>query len=561
MEIGYQGQGGDTRSREDSVSFLRSGAPFRTAAVLFDFDGTLTRPELLDLAAIRRAIGCPPGKGVLEYLRDIEDVDERRRYEAVMVRAEAEAADQSEPNDGAEGLVAFLRERKIPMAIITRNAGATVERALARFTGVDLADFALIVSRDLPMSPKPLPDGVLHVAEELGVEVGELLVVGDHDFDIEAGERAGALTMFVRNDPNEPLPKTSPDFVVQNLEEARRIIRYGLPLPAGKLPADLLQDSLAEIASADPAVLVGAGIGEDAAAVDIREAEVLVLASDPITLATDSLARYAVLANANDVATSGATPRWLLTTLLFPPGSTPSEVVAVARDIREVCADYGISLCGGHTEITDAVSRPLVVGTMAGTAPAAQFIDKSRMQEGDRVLLTKGVAIEGTGLIAREFGAELAGAGMTEAEIAECGTFLERLGVLDEARIARSFAGVTALHDVTEGGLATAVRELGAAGCHRLRLHMEKIPVYAQTRRICAAMGLDPLGLIGSGSLLITCSPADVAGLLDAVSTEGIEIADIGEVLGQGEGVEALRDGSPAEWPHFDHDEVSRLSC
>ncbi|MFH0917191.1 MAG: AIR synthase-related protein, partial [bacterium] len=180
--------------------------------------------------------------------------------------------------------------------------------------------------------------------------------------------------------------------------------------------------------------------------------------------------------------------------------------------------------------------------------------------EGDRILLTKGVAIEGTGLIAREFGPQLARAGMTEAEIAECAAFLERVGILDEARIARSFAGVTALHDVTEGGLATAVRELGAAGGCRLRLHMEKIPVYPQTRRICAALGLDPLGLIGSGTLLITCSPTDATALLDAVSTAGIEIADIGEVHGRGEGVEALHDGSPTEWPQFDHDEVSRLS-
>ncbi len=446
------------------------------------------------------------------------------------------------------------------MAIITRNAGAMVERALKRFSRLNLADFALIVSRDFPLSPKPFPDGVLYVAEKLGVEIGELLVIGDHDFDIEAGARAGALTMFVRNVPGELLPETSPDFVVQNLEAARRIIRYGLPLPIGKLPADLLQESLAGIVSADPAVLVGAGIGEDAAVVDIADAEVVVLASDPITLATDSLARYAVLANANDVATSGATPRWLLTTLLFPPGSTPSEVVAVARDIQAVCAEYGISLCGGHTEITDAVSRPLVVGTMAGTALRRHLVDKREMREGDLILMTKGVAIEGTGLVAREFGTRLARAGMTETEIAECAGFLDRVGILDEARIARSFAGVTAMHDVTEGGLATAVGELGAAGGRRLRLHMEKIPVYPQTRRICAAMGLDPLGLIGSGSLLITCAPADAGALMGAIVAEGIEITAIGEVLGRGDGIEALRDGVPAEWPHFDRDEVSRVS-
>ena len=543
----------------DFSSFLRSGAPFRIAAVLFDFDGTLTKPGLLDLAAIQRAIGCPPGKGVLEYLRDLGDAEERRHHEAVMLQAEAVAADRAEPSEGAEALVAFLREHGIPMAIITRNAGATVQRALARFSRVRLADFALIVSRDSPVNPKPLPDGVLFVAKELGVNAGELLVIGDHAYDVEAGESAGALTMLVNQDPGESLPENVSDFMVRDLEEARRIVSHGLPLPLGKLPVDLLRESLAGISVTDPHVLVGAGIGEDAAALDITQAEVLVLASDPITLATDSLARYAVLANANDVATSGAIPRWLLTTLLFPAGSTPSEVAAVVRDIKDVCADYGVALCGGHTEITDAVSRPLVVGTMAGTAPTTRLIDKRGMRMGDQILLTKGVAIEGTGLIAREFRSQLIGAGMAESEIAECAAFLDRVGILAEAGIARSFPGVSAMHDVTEGGLATAVRELGAAGGRRLRLYVEKIPVYPQTRRLCAALGLDPLGLIGSGSLLITCSPGESGALLRAVAGEGIEVAVIGEVLGEGEGVEALRDGGAAEWPRFERDEVARL--
>ena len=116
------------------------------------------------------------------------------------------------------------------------------------------------------------------------------------------------------------------------------------------------------------------------------------------------------------------------------------------------------------------------------------------------------------------------------------------------------------MHDVTEGGLATAVRELGAAGGRRLRLHMERIPVYPETRRLCVALGLDPMGLIGSGSLLVTCSPADADAVLQAVAAEGIEIAVIGEVLGHGEGIEAVQEGAPVEWPRFERDEVSRLA-
>jgi hydrogenase expression/formation protein HypE len=540
--------------------FLRDGRPFRLDAVVFDFDGTLTEPGALDFAAIHEAVGCPREIGLLEFLAEMTDEGERRRKEDILNAAELEAASRCRANEGAAELVAFLRAGGIPMAIITRNSREAVERASLSLPGINPEGFAVVVTRDVPLSPKPLPDGVEFIARELGVEAARLLVIGDHAFDVEAGRRAGAVTMFLRNNPAEPEPTGGVDFMVDTLAEALAVIRFGLPLPPGKLPADLLERSLAGIHPGDPAVLVGAAVGEDAAVIDVSGDEALVLASDPITLAIDSMARYTVLVNANDVATSGATPRWLLSTLLFPPGSSASEVLAMTRDIQEACAAYGVALCGGHTEISDAVSRPLVVGTMAGVAALSELVDKRDMREGDHILLTKGVAIEGTGLIAREFGARLLEAGLSAAEIAEAAGFLERIGILEEAGIARTFAGVTALHDVTEGGLATAVREMGAAGGRRLRLHLENIPVYPQTARICAALGLDPLGLIGSGSLLITCSAADAGPLREALTAAGIEVADIGEVGAEGEGIEAFRDGLPAEWPAFARDEVSRLS-
>jgi hydrogenase expression/formation protein HypE len=551
--------GEDFAFQQPSSPYLRDGRPFRVVSVVFDFDGTLTAPGEIDFAAIHEAIGCPRGVGLLEFLDSMADPEERRRKEELLIAAETEAAGRCRANAGAQELVALLRQHSIPMAIITRNRREAVEVAFARLDGMKPEDFALVVTRDLPLSPKPFPDGLQFIARELGLDMGTMLVVGDHAFDIEAGQRAGALTMFLSNDPREAHSSPDADFVVDTLAEAGQLIRYGLPLPAGKLPPDFLEEGLTGITVADPAVLIGAGIGEDAAAVDVREAEVLVLASDPITLAADSMARYVVLANANDVATSGATPRWLLSTLLFPYGTSASEILALVRDIQAVCAGCGIALCGGHTEITDAVSRPLAVGTVAGTAALAELLDKRQMREGDLVLLTKGVAVEGTGLLAQEYGDRLAKAGITAAEIADAARFLDRIGILEEARVACSFSGVSALHDVTEGGLATAVRELGAAGGRRLRLHVDKIPVYQQTRRVCEALGLDPFGLIGSGSLLMACSPTDVGALVAAIGAAGIEIAEIGEVLGSGEGIEALKEGASVEWPVFARDEVTRL--
>ena len=537
-----------------------SGAPYRVEAVLFDFDGTLTKPGALDFSGIRSAIGCPPDEPVLEFIAGIADEGERRRCAAVLERLEAEAADRSELNEGAAELVSFLRSHGLRLGIITRNGRASVERTLNRLPGLAASDFGLVITRDLPVPFKPAPDGLFHAATEWAVQPRHVLIVGDHELDIQAGKAAGALTALLTNGAAESSPPGAADFAVGALSELVDVVRYGLPLPCGKLPTDLLGGALESIAPADLSLLVGAAVGEDAAAVAVGEAEVLVLTSDPITLATDSLARYAVLVNANDVATCGATPRWFLATLLFPPGSTASEILAVIRELAESCEPWGISLCGGHTEITDAVSRPLVVGMMAGTATRSQLVDKKRMQEGDVILLTKRVAVEGTGLLAREYGARLRDAGMPQEEVEACKAFLDRVSILDEARIARDFAGVSAMHDVTEGGVATALLELGLAGGHRLRIHLDRIPIYSETEKVCAALGLDPLGLLGSGTLLLSCAPGQAGSLRAAVLAAGIEIAEVGVALEDGVGIEAIRDGQAVAWPSFERDEVSRLS-
>jgi HAD superfamily hydrolase (TIGR01509 family) len=292
---------------QPSGVFLPDGSPFRISAVLFDFDGTLTRPGLLDFAAIRQAVGCPPGEGLLEFLASLEDEEERRRREAILVEAEREAAGRAVPGEGAETLITYLRSRGIPLAIITRNAEAMVETSLERLGSIQREDFALVITRDSPVSPKPLPDGVMHAAEQLGVPVGELLVIGDHEMDIEAGRQAGALTMLLRHEATKSAQADSaspgvaaapagaasgaapagaavpadsaagavrPDFTVNSLAEALWVIRHGLPLPAGKLPADLLAETLNGLAVDDPSLLVGAAVGEDAAALDVEEAQV-----------------------------------------------------------------------------------------------------------------------------------------------------------------------------------------------------------------------------------------------------------------------------------------------
>jgi hydrogenase maturation factor len=347
--------------------------------------------------------------------------------------------------------------------------------------------------------------------------------------------------------------------MISSFVELKNIVRLAIPLPTGKLPNDLLREFLDDFRFDDPSILINPGVGEDITAVDVEADQVLVLKSDPITFASDAIGQYAVLINANDIATSGAVPKWLLTTLLFPYGITASEIRQVVNELKEFCQQWDITLCGGHTEITDAVSRPVVAGMMAGTIARSNLIDKRNMKAGDKVLLTKKVAVEGTAIIAREFGERLKNLGISDAEIDKCRAFLSNISIIPEAKIAAQFSETTAMHDITEGGLATALEELSIAGGHRIRIDLETIPVFPETQQICRLFDIDPLGLIGSGSLLICCQKKGYGRLMAAIGHAGIEVTCIGEVMQKGKGIDARKHKKQVDWPCFEVDEITKL--
>jgi HAD superfamily hydrolase (TIGR01509 family) len=531
-------------------------------AVLFDFDGTLTEPGSLDFGVIREAIGCPKGRPVLEFINGMLSQAERAEASRILDQYEAEAARQSRPNAGAEAVLRFLRARGLKVGIISRNSLASIETALKNFERIQPSDFAVILSRNDPVSPKPDPEGILAAAEALGVPVAQVLVVGDFVFDIEAGQKAGALTAFLTNRGSSHPCALPSDFTLEHLGELTDIVGLHAPLPVGKLPNDLLHQFLADLGVGDPTPLIGPGVGEDAAALPLMGEEVLVLKSDPITFATDDIGFYAVTVNVNDIATCGAAPRWLLASLLFPVGTNAAQVRLVMQELDQTARSQGLILCGGHTEITDAVTRPVVAAQVAGTVSRRELISKRNMKEGDRVLLTKRLAVEGTSIIAREFPDRLRELGMGEDEIARCRNFLfdPGIGVLKEAEIAAHSGRVSAMHDITEGGLSTALQELSSAGGHRIRVYRDRIPVYQETERVCRLLDLSPLGLIGSGSLLIACECSAADPLVAELCAAGIEAVCLGEVLQSGTGVEAVdANGNTAPWPQFEADEITRL--
>ena len=331
-------------------------------------------------------------------------------------------------------------------------------------------------------------------------------------------------------------------------------------LPVGKLPLEHLRSLLPHLPGRDPRLLIGPQIGEDAAVIDAGD-RYLVVSTDPITFATAHIGRYAVHVNANDVAVLGARPLWFFVVLLLPEGGTTPELVeTIMADVRMTCGEVGITLGGGHTEITQGLDRPILVGQMLGEVAPTRLVRKNRIAIGDQILLTRGVAIEGTAILARERSDRLRGR-VDAGLLARATRLLVDPGIsIVNPALAAAEAGdvVHAMHDPTEGGLATGLFELVARSGFGLSVVREQIVVFPETDAICTALALDPLKLIASGALLIAVAPAGTDTVLKAIRAEGVPVSVIGEVRPAGEGMTIVTSGSAEPLTLPDRDEIAR---
>ena len=330
-------------------------------------------------------------------------------------------------------------------------------------------------------------------------------------------------------------------------------------MEVGKFPASLLERILAKVDISDPRVVVGPRVGEDTAVLQ-TSGSLLVAKSDPVTFATDQIGWYAVQVNANDVACTGGTPKWFLATLLVPELFTEDEAEAVFDQILEACRSIDVSLVGGHSEVTYGIDRPIIMGTMLGEVEQDKLILTGGAQEGDSIVVTNGIAIEGTALLAREKASQLLQAGMSQEEIDKAASLLSVPGisVLHDARVACASSQVHSMHDVTEGGLVTGLREVAKASGLGLAIEESSVPILSECQEVCEALGLDPLGLLASGALLITLPTADVPGLLTSLEGEGINGFEIGTMIEAAEGLQMVEFHGETPLPEFSRDELAR---
>ncbi|GAN34365.1 MAG: hydrogenase expression/formation protein [Candidatus Brocadia sp. AMX2] len=328
----------------------------------------------------------------------------------------------------------------------------------------------------------------------------------------------------------------------------------------GKLDYRLLEKLLNLNPINDPRVVVGPRVGEDAAVIDFGK-KYLVAKTDPITFTTYRIGWYAVNVNANDIATMGATPKWFLATVLLPEGKTNAKLATqIFKDIITSTQKLNITLCGGHTEISYNIDRPIVIGHMLGEVKKDKLVVNSNAKPGDDLLLTKGIAIEGTAIIARkketviqkEFGDRL---------LKRAQAFIDRpgLSVVADALVANKTARIHAMHDPTEGGIATGILELAKASGTGVVIDAEKILCYEETKQICRLFDIQPLGLIASGALLIALDPKDTKAVIAILAKNSIPCTRIGKLTQKTEGLMICKNGKLVKMPTFKADEITKV--
>ena len=337
-------------------------------------------------------------------------------------------------------------------------------------------------------------------------------------------------------------------------------------MDVGKLPNELLARLLARVRQRDPRVVLGPAVGRDAAVIDAGGERLLVAKTDPVTFASDHIGWYAVHVNANDIACMGARPAWFLATVLLPEGASERQAEEIFGQVVDACEALGVELVGGHTEITYGLDRPIVVGAMLGEAEREALVQPAGAREGDALLLTKGIAIEGTAVLAREAGDRLRELGVPEAALETARGYIFRPGisVVEDARVVceavRAAGGsVHAMHDPTEGGLATALYELAEASGLGVAVQAEEVRVLAETKAVCAAASLSPWGLLASGALLVAVAEGECERALEALGSAGIAAARIGSMVNPETGVIMDAHARRTTVPRFARDEVARF--
>jgi len=297
----------------------------------------------------------------------------------------------------------------------------------------------------------------------------------------------------------------------------------------GKLSIEELKDYVLPFKGAyDPRIILGQMVGGDAAVIQLDEEKRLILKADPITGAVEELGWLAVAVPSNDVAVVGGKPLWLLAVLIMPTSMNTEDVERIMRQMDEAAKQFGIAIVGGHTEFISSIDHPIVC-CFAAAVSSGRTLSASGAKPGDRIVFTKGAAIEATAILASDLKDEVEKTFGREF-LDKARSFIKEVCVVREALEAAKVEGVTAMHDPTEGGVLTALHELAEASKVGLLVYEDKIFMAEETEKLCRHFGINPLGALSSGALLITVRKESAKTLLNSMRRLGVRAEVIGEV-------------------------------
>ncbi|SJZ34456.1 Hydrogenase maturation factor [Cetobacterium ceti] len=295
-------------------------------------------------------------------------------------------------------------------------------------------------------------------------------------------------------------------------------------------------------------------IGGDCAAIDLGD-KIAYLSTDPITGSNNGIGKLAININCNDIATQGVAPMGLMITILAPPKTTRDEIGKIMEEIQEECSSLNVTVLGGHTEITNAVNKIVISATSIGIGSKEKFLNKKEIIPGDRLLITKGIGIEGTGIIAHDKEKELKEI-LNQEELKEAMDFLNKTSVVKDGLIGGKYA--KGMHDVTEGGLLGAIWESSRFYNLGSKIYLDKIKVAKSTKKICDYYKIDYLRLISSGTMLMVVSKENIDDLIEELKENNIDAFEIGELTEEKRNI-LVRDGKEEIVEEPESDELYKV--
>ncbi|HLN46421.1 MAG: AIR synthase family protein [Chloroflexota bacterium] len=302
-------------------------------------------------------------------------------------------------------------------------------------------------------------------------------------------------------------------------------------LPPGKIPIDILEEIVFKnLGATRKEVVLGPTAGIDGSVLDVGNKS-LIVSMDPITGAIERIGWSAVNVNANDIATFGVPPSFLLSCIMLPEFSDRRIVEDITSQMDIAARELGIAIIGGHCETTPNLTNPIVVGCIMGLTDKGNYVTAGGAKNGDKLILTKSAGIEGTAILASDKEEQLKRV-LSSQMLSDAKKFYNQISVVKDALTAYKTGGVNAMHDPTEGGVLNGIHEMADASNLGVRIFKDKIMVEPETSKICRYFEIDPLQLIGSGSLLIAAKPEKVNEIIEDLAKERIYSSEIGEFIG-----------------------------